>query len=336
MSYHRNKDSGFKSALFFDYYKSDNSPSDQMDRLSLGKEGRLKPCSKSSDHNLNEFNLISKDLLDEIEDSNESKQRSTLSTLRTSSEAYQHDDDDMETSRGRKLDSISHYPFTTRNANPKSIDDISFFPKNFNINNYRNSNGIINPTNTLTRNIPAYMPNFSKTPVIDSRSFMYGKLGWICSFCKNFNYESKTTLNLVRSKCNRCGKPQENESNPFEENNSKESINNSNVTTQESEHNESNSSEKKKKKPFVERVGDWVCIKCKNLNFSFRMICNRCQLSKGDSEKLFEDYMNNLMKYAKFNEMLQNQILNGGNQISPNMKNVKSNTFENSNMKYGK
>ncbi len=25
-----------------------------------------------------------------------------------------------------------------------------------------------------------------------------------------------------------------------------------------------------------ERVGDWVCMKCTNLNFSFRMTCNRC------------------------------------------------------------
>jgi hypothetical protein len=44
-------------------------------------------------------------------------------------------------------------------------------------------------------------------------------------------------------------------------------------------------SSSKKKKPFVERIGDWNCFKCKNLNFSFRVNCNRCQLSKKDSEK---------------------------------------------------
>ena len=47
----------------------------------------------------------------------------------------------------------------------------------------------------------------------------------------------------------------------------------------------------KKKKPFVERIGDWVCLKCRNLNFSFRITCNRCQLSKIESERLFEQYM---------------------------------------------
>ena len=27
---------------------------------------------------------------------------------------------------------------------------------------------------------------------------------------------------------------------------------------------------KKKQKPFMERTGDWICKKCKNLNFAFR------------------------------------------------------------------
>ena len=46
------------------------------------------------------------------------------------------------------------------------------------------------------------------------------------------------------------------------------------------------SDSKKIKKPFVEREGDWVCFQCKNLNFSFRVSCNRCQISKEDNETL--------------------------------------------------
>jgi hypothetical protein len=80
-----------------------------------------------------------------------------------------------------------------------------------------------------------------------------------------------------------------------------------NNETETEKDNKSNST--KKKKPFVERIGDWVCIKCKNLNFSFRLICNRCQLSKIESEKLFDQYMQNLMNYVKINEYLQNQII---------------------------
>lgn len=37
---------------------------------------------------------------------------------------------------------------------------------------------------------------------------------------------------------------------------------------------------KRKQKPFVEREGDWICNNCKNLNFSFRVECNRCKLPK--------------------------------------------------------
>ena len=34
------------------------------------------------------------------------------------------------------------------------------------------------------------------------------------------------------------------------------------------------------RKPLDKRKGDWYCPKCNNLNFAFRVICNRCQLQK--------------------------------------------------------
>lgn len=46
---------------------------------------------------------------------------------------------------------------------------------------------------------------------------------------------------------------------------------------------------KKKKKELVERKGDWPCYDCKNLNFSFRVRCNKCGLDKQVSEKKFVD-----------------------------------------------
>ena len=39
-------------------------------------------------------------------------------------------------------------------------------------------------------------------------------------------------------------------------------------------------SNKNEKKPFDKRKGDWVCPDCHNLNFAFRVICNRCQIPK--------------------------------------------------------
>ena len=40
----------------------------------------------------------------------------------------------------------------------------------------------------------------------------------------------------------------------------------------------------KTKKPFEIREGDWTCSNCNNLNFSFRVKCNRCYISKEQSE----------------------------------------------------
>ena len=49
----------------------------------------------------------------------------------------------------------------------------------------------------------------------------------------------------------------------------------------------------KKHKPFMEREGDWVCSKCKNLNFAFRTRCNRCHLQKSELEKRNNTKYNN-------------------------------------------
>ena len=35
----------------------------------------------------------------------------------------------------------------------------------------------------------------------------------------------------------------------------------------------------------AERVGDWVCLNCSNLNFSFRDVCNRCDMDRMDVGK---------------------------------------------------
>ena len=42
---------------------------------------------------------------------------------------------------------------------------------------------------------------------------------------------------------------------------------------------------KKTTKPFAEREGDWICPECKNLNFAFRLYCNRCKHPKENSDK---------------------------------------------------
>ena len=71
-------------------------------------------------------------------------------------------------------------------------------------------------------------------------------------------------------------------------------------TKNEFNHNEKkkNKNKKKKKKEFIEREGDWPCYRCKNLNFAFRDKCNKCQMTKEESEKKFVEAGEELLKLA--------------------------------------
>ena len=56
------------------------------------------------------------------------------------------------------------------------------------------------------------------------------------------------------------------------------------------------------RKPFNERLGDWICYNCQNLNFTFRTNCNRCHMPKSENQKLNQNfqingYINNINFY---------------------------------------
>ena len=59
---------------------------------------------------------------------------------------------------------------------------------------------------------------------------------------------------------------------------------------------------KKKKKRYIEKEGDWPCFDCKNINFSFRVVCNRCKLPKEISEKKYEEAGERLIKLFNINQ----------------------------------
>ena len=52
---------------------------------------------------------------------------------------------------------------------------------------------------------------------------------------------------------------------------------------------------KRNNKMFLERQGDWECKSCKNFNFSFRKICNKCGYDKEKTDKQYETIATNVL-----------------------------------------
>ena len=182
-------------------------------------------------------------------------------------------------------------------------------------NNYNNNNNIIDNNNISNNN------NNEKEIKKDSKELKeeeyifekFGKRGWQCSKCNNFNFES-------RIKCNRCYEMKDPKT----------------LEEIKKELEEKNSGDKKKK-PLIERKGDWQCPKCHNLNFAFRQECNRCHLSK----EVYLNYQNKIKQQGNnygINLMNQPQIIQ--NQINliqnfgflPNMYNGIGRGIDNNNI----
>ncbi len=178
------------------------------------------------------------------------------------------------------------------------------FQNKINKGNNKNKGKSNNTMMMINNNFPIFSQNNNSNKNLE----MFGKKGWICNYCNNFNYEN-------RSKCNRCKIGKNNQKN---KNQQKINVNFKKKNTQIS--NQNNQNDLLLKQKFSERVGDWFCFKCKNLNFSFRTICNRCQLSKEDSDNYFQYFYDNL----------QNQNLN--NQLIYNNNNTTKQIFNNPNI----
>lgn len=172
--------------------------------------------------------------------------------------SYINNNGNIPYSKNILIDEINYPPFIPSNFNKKKIykSDLreirEVFDKEISSNcNSQNNSPFISQkkTNIFTVNV------VENNDLLDSENNdylieMFGRKGWICILCNNFNYET-------RVKCNRCGLMKK----PKKIVNKKSKI-------------EENNKERNNKK------GDWVCTNCNNLNYSFRTVCNRCKTPK--------------------------------------------------------
>ena len=93
---------------------------------------------------------------------------------------------------------------------------------------------------------------------------MFGRRGWICEGCNNFNYES-------RKNCNRCKIPKKPLKRAVIMDNKGNKIIDNLINANHKD--------------------DWNCYNCGNINYAFRLNCNRCQMKR---EKF--EYNNNEKK----------------------------------------
>lgn len=158
---------------------------------------------------------------------------------------------------------IDYPPFKPSHLNDK-IEDVK----------KENKNSNIIPKTSI---IPIFEPNIDNNKKNKDDEYlieMFGKRGWICILCNNFNYET-------RIKCNRCGELKK----PKKITNLKLKM-----KKQQTDENQSDNQNK-----------DWVCSFCKNFNYSFRSVCNRCKIPK--NPQIVENYNPTNSNYIKNNNI---------------------------------
>ena len=155
-----------------------------------------------------------------------------------------------------------------------NLNNATLFKSNpkipYNIINNDYSYQFYNPFNNLTlKNIELHKPNIEynlksqisqkkeekkidEFETLDYHIVMFGRRGWICKLCNNFNYESRT-------KCNRCGV-----------------IKNPKIIAKINQKSDKDNSKRL----------DWKCVFCSNLNYSFRTTCNRFKLKYSTNNQI--------------------------------------------------
>ena len=135
------------------------------------------------------------------------------------------------------------------NQNNNLINNISKSNISENLNN-TNSNIDMNINNKMAPKIKKNKKKKKKKIDDEYTVEMFGRRGWICEGCNNFNYES-------RKKCNRCKIPKKPLKKTVILDNKGNKIIDNIMNTNHKD--------------------DWNCYNCGNVNYAFRLNCNRCQ-----------------------------------------------------------
>ena len=308
---------------------SEKSEKDLNEEVSKNNKENLK-TEKTKEKLIDPLSLLSSDLLKEINNIDEKKENSEDNTQKESDE---NESDENDTNPAVINNSLNN-DLLNFNVKPKQQSSSCLNNINLNLNLFNNDNPMFvkenmkrlnnnccyncpnrnNYNKDFNNNMNMNLNNFSDKLNFFNNSFtMNGKQGWICTSCKNFNYESKYLIILfniiVRIKCNRCGKKNDNLFN--QQNSYGTRGGNANINMMNHPMNEigegmneiyhcplmkakiflkgNNTQENDNRKPFNERPGDWICYNCQNLNFTFRTNCNRCHISKIQNQKLIHD-----------------------------------------------
>ena len=202
----------------------------------------------------------------------------------------------------------------TTQKNPIISQNINILYNNFNnypsnINKLEMNKGELNNMNNMNNINNINNINMQKNQIkLDPSEYIfekYGKRGWLCECCNNFNFAS-------RMKCNKCGvkiKP---------------------IIIKNIQNNLNEQKKKKEKKKLVKKRGDWICPNCSNNNFAFRENCNRCHLPKQRAFLIMQqtqmmkmkDNINISMNNNNNNQMINQQL---NNLLKTNLPNNNNN-----------
>jgi hypothetical protein len=283
--------------------------------LSLAENDSPIDNSSCSEMNSSLTDLLPYDLLEKIDrvstnsDSNISTHSNKVSDddMCSNNISFENETETTDNSTLNQYHSLSQYHHPKSTSSSSSLINV-YYPNNNISLTYRN-NDYFSIRKMSEQNVPLWNNNYQlqyafNYEVADSNSNvvykskkknkkkkkkskdeftieMFGRRGWICEQCNNFNYDS-------RSKCNRCGILKQAKIINYDL--LQTQLTNTTATTTQSHVLSSNRGDDNEDKESTKMnlnlsyKGDWICSNCCNLNYAFRLTCNRCHVVKNEQQ----------------------------------------------------